>query len=177
MRTATVALTALLLACPAIVPAVHAQSTTPTAGASAAITDQDRKFLVKNAQGSTYEKALAELATQRASRADVKAYAARLTTDHDTANQALQDLATFKGVTLPTAMTAADERRLKGMRAHTAGSFDAAFIKEAIRVNAEDKHDSATETAHTQDADIKAFLDKFSSMDTDHERTALALRR
>ena len=179
MRTAPFALAALLLACPASVTVVHAQTTAPAPAAGAAngqISDLDRKFLVKDAQGSLYEQALAELAQKRATRGAVKDYAAKVVSDHETANQSLQDLATFKNVTLPTTMTAADQRRLKGMEAHTKSSFDAAFIKEAIRINSEDKQASASETAHTQDSDIKAFLDKFSSMDADHEKMALALR-
>ena len=176
MRTSLALLTLLSLAAPAT---VQAQTTPPAAGAAATgqIAATDRAFLVKAAQGSVYEKTLAELAQTRASRADVKAYASQIVSDHETANGALQDLATFKGVTLPTTMSAADQRRLKGMTAYTSKAFDAAFVKEAIRINAEDKKAGAAESARTQDADIKAFLDKFSSMDADHERMALALRK
>ncbi len=178
MRTPTAALAALLLAA-AIVPAARAQTTPPVAGTAAPgqLTDADRAFLVKDAQGGLYEKALAELAQKRAARADVKAYATQVAADHETANGALQDLATFKGVSLPTAMGAADQRKLKGMTAYNARAFDAAFVKEAIRINAQDKRDSAAESGRTQDADIKAFLAKFSAMDADHERMALALRK
>ena len=184
MRTVTAAFAVLLLAGSALVPAAHAQNAAPAAGTGATgagttapISDADRKFLVKDAQGSLYEQALGRLAQRRATGRDVKAYAERIVTDHDTANQALQDLAMAKGVTLPTAMTAADQRRLAGMDARTARSFDAAFVKEAIRINADDKSAAAAETAQTQDADIKDFLSKFSAMDSDHERMALALRK
>ena len=177
MRTPIVALAALLLSTAAIVPAAHAQTTPPAAAAPGPLTDADRAFLVKDAQGAQYELALAQLAQKRAARADVKAYAAQVAADHETANGALQDLATFKGVTLPTAMSAADQRKLKGMTAYNARAFDAAFIKEAVRINAEDKRDSSAENARTQDPDVKAFLAKFSSMDADHERMALALRK
>lgn len=178
MRTPIVALAALLLAGSALAPAARAQTAPPAgAAATASISDADRAFLVKDAQGGVYERALAELAQSRASRPDVKAYATKVVEDHGTANGALEDLATFKGVTLPTSMSPADQRRLKGMTAYTPRAFDGAFIKEAIRVNAEDKRAGAAEAARTQDTDIKDFLSKFSSMDADHERMALALRK
>ncbi len=143
----------------------------------APITSTDHQFLVKDAQGSAYEIALAALAQQRTSREDVRAYASRVIADHAAYNQALQELAHAKGVELPTDMTASDRVRLNGINAYTGSTADRSFIEEAIRINAEDKQDAADEAAKTPDPDIRGFLQKFEAVDAEHERMALALRR
>ena len=143
----------------------------------APITNTDRQFLIKDAQGGAYEIAIAALAQQRTSREDVRAYASRIIADHAIYNQALQELGRAKGVELPTDMTAGDRVRLNGLNVYTGSTADRSFIEEAIRINAEDKQDAAEEAAKTPDPDIRAFLRKFEAIDAEHERMALALRR
>ncbi len=143
----------------------------------APITSTDHQFLVKDAQGGAYEIALAALAQQRTSREDIKAYASRLIADHAAYNQALQELAQAKGVELPAEMTAADRVRLNSINSQAGSTADRSFIEEAVRINAEDRQDAAEEAAKTPDPDIRAFLRKFESVDAEHERMALALRR
>ncbi len=185
-RILTAAAAALLLA--SFAGPVAAQSTldqTTTVPATTAgpepkpapITNTDRQFLIKDAQGGAYEIAIAALAQQRTSREDVRAYASRLIADHATYNQALQELGRAKGIELPTDMTAEDRVRLNGLNVYTGSTADRSFIEEAIRVNAEDKQDAAEEAAKTSDPDIRAFLRKFEAVDAEHERMALALRR
>ncbi len=175
-RTLTAAVAALLLAAPAV--SLRAQTVVPALEATAApITNMDRQFLIKDAQGGAYEVAIAALAQQRSSRDDVKAYASRLITDHATYNQALQGLASAKGIVLPTTMTADDQVRLNSINSQAGSTADASFIQEAIRINTEDKQAAAEETEKTADPDIKAFLLAFASVDAEHERLALALRR
>ncbi len=175
-RILTAGVAALLFAAPGF-PS-KAQTAAPASNATAApITNTDAQFLVKDAQGSAYEVALAALAQQRSSRDDVKAYASRILADHAAYNQALQELGNVKGLTLPTTMTAADQVRLNSINSQAGSTADASFISEAIRINAEDKRDSAEEAARTADPDIKSFLSKFETVDAEHERMALALRR
>ena len=177
---------ALLLAAPvgpSVAQTTLDQTTTvpaTTAGATpkpAPITNGDREFLTKDAQGGAYEIAIAALTQQRTSREDVQAYASRVIADHAAYNQALKELAAAKGVELPTEMTASDRTRLNGINIESGSTADQSFILEAIRINAEDKQDAAAEVAKTADPDIRAFLRKFEAMDAEHERMALALRR
>ena len=185
-RILTAAAAALLLASlagPLAAQTTLDQTTTvpaTTAGAEpkpAPITNMDRQFLIKDAQGGAYEIAIAALAQQRTSREDIRAYASRIIADHAIYNQALQELAGAKGVELPTDMTAEDRVRLNGINVYSGGTADRSFIEEAIRINAEDKQDAADEAAKTPDPDIRAFLRKFEAVDAEHERMALALRR
>lgn len=186
IRILTAAAAALLLAVPA--GSLSAQTTldeTNTVPAqssgskpmAAPITRMDHQFLVKDAQGGAYEIAIAALAQQRTSREDVRVYASRVIADHAAYNQALQELARAKGVELPTDMTVDDRVRLNSINSQTGSTADRSFIEEAVRINAEDKQDAADEAAKTPDPDIRAFLRKFESVDAQHERMALALRR
>lgn len=176
-RSLIFAVAALLLATPGVHFAV-AQTTTPAATPTAApITETDHQFLIQDAQGGAYEIAIAALAQKRSSNENVKAYASRIITDHATYNQALQELAQAKGLTLPTTMTADDQVRLNSINSQAGSTADRSFIEEAVRVNAEDKQTAAKEAASTVDPDIKAFLRKFEAMDREHEQMALALRR
>ena len=146
------------------------------AWAQPAVGDGDKAFLVNEAQGSEYEKALAQLAQQKATRPDVKAYADRLVSDHAAQNAALAKLTAAKGVTPPVGMADADHSRLADLANQGGPAFDAAFAEEAVRINAEDKKAADAERSATGDADIKAFLGQFESMDAAHEQAALALR-
>ena len=142
--------------------------------ANAEVTSSDRSYLEDDAQGAGYELALAQMAQQESKNPVVKAYADKLVADHAVYNQALEQLAQAKGVKLPKDMTLGDTARLTSLR--KAGYSDEAFVKEAQRINTEDKETSAKEMSRTTDADIKAFLQKFQAVDAEHERMAAALR-
>ncbi len=154
-----------------------AQSAMPTSPSSAGISEFDRHFIVQDATGSFYEISIAALAQQRSSRDDIKAYAAMLTRDHSEYNAALQQLATSKGVTLPTEMTADDRTKLNGMNLQGGSTLDRSFILEAIRINDEDRKAAQDEAAATSDPNIKAFLQRFAAMDARHEQGAEALQK
>lgn len=179
MRLPATALAALLLAVPVIAAAqiAAAQTAAPAHAAAGHVTEKDRQFLIKDAQGGAYEVAISTLAEQRSSRDDVKAYAARVVADHATYNQALRELAHAKGVNLPTTLTSEDQAHLTSLRSQTGSAADISFIKDVIRINSEDKRAAREEARRTSDPDIKAFLSKFAAMDAEHERMAKALRR
>ena len=48
-------------------------------------------------------------------------------------------------------------------------------MKEALRIDAEDKRDSEKEKATTKSEAIKSFIAKFADMDTEHETLAKQL--
>jgi putative membrane protein len=154
-----------------------AQSAMPTSPSPAGITESDRQFMIQDATGGFYEIAIAALAQERSSRDDIKSYAAMLIRDHAEYNTALQQLATSKGVTLPTGMTADDRTKLNGMNLQGGSTLDRSFILEAIRINDEDRKAAQNEAAATSDPDIRAFLQKFAAMDAKHEQGAKALQR
>ncbi|MGI4941436.1 MAG: DUF4142 domain-containing protein [Janthinobacterium lividum] len=154
-----------------------AQSAMPTSPSPAGITEFDRHFMIQDATGGYYEISIAALAQERSSREDIKAYAAMLIRDHAEYNAALQQLATSKGVALPTGMTDDDRTKLNGMNLQGGSTLDHSFILEAVRINDEDRKAAQDEAAASSDPDIKAFLQRFAAMDAKHEQGAKALQK
>ncbi len=140
--------------------------------AFAAVSTADRSFLIHEAQGGAYELAIAQLATQKATHDDIKAYAQRIVADHEQGNKALQQLAQSKGVSLPTGMTHDEQTRFAGLQNLQGTDFDRAYVKAAVRINAEDRRDFANEAKTTHDADIHAYVQRFAAMDAEHEQAA-----
>jgi len=66
----------------------------------------DQTFMTKAAGGGMYEVEVSKMAASKARNADVKAYAEMLVKDHTAANDELKQLASSKGVTLPSDMPA-----------------------------------------------------------------------
>ena len=135
----------------------------------------DKDYLVQDAQGAAYELESAKLATRKASNPDVKAYAQKLVHDHETYNAALQRLGHEHGFALPNDLTSADTVRLTALKALSGSLFDKAYVKEAIRINADDLDEAKTEMDATQDEGIKTFISQFAGMDAEHEALAKAL--
>ncbi len=135
----------------------------------------DKDYLVEDARSAAYELASAKLATQKASNPAVKAYAEKLVKDHESYNTALQRLGHDQGYTLPNDLSAADSVRLTALKALSGSLFDKAYVKEAIRINADDLSEARKEMDATQDETIKTFLSQFAGMDAEHEASAKAL--
>ena len=141
------------------------------------LSDVDKDFLIKDRRGAAYELDSARLAVSRASRSDVKSYAEKLVHDHDAYNAALEKLGKDEGVTLPTDLEASDKARLASMEKLNGPAFDAAYIKEAIRINAEDKSAAEKERNQTGSSAIRDFIGRFAAMDAEHEKLARQLEK
>ena len=142
-----------------------------------AATPPNERFLHSEAQGSTYELAIAQLAQTRAIRPEVRAYAGTLVNDHEAYNDALRDLARSKGVALPSSMTAKSQLQLNRLAAAPGAAFDDAFIREAQRINAADGRGLRREASRTSDPDIRSFVGRFLEVEKKHEAGARALSK
>jgi putative membrane protein len=135
----------------------------------------DELFVRYEAQGSIYEVAFAQLGQSRATRPEVRAYAATLINDHEAYNGALRDLAESKGIAMPSSMTTSDKQRLDRLAAIRGTAFDSAFVREAVRINGEDIRAFRREASRTADPDIRSFVTRFLEVDEKHEAGARAL--
>lgn len=150
----------------------------PTAaGGSAALAEADRSFLGKAAQGSLFEVAAGHLAQQKGQRPEVKAFGAKLTTDHSAAGADLQQLASRKGVQLPQDMSPTQRSALERLQAASGAQFDTEFVR-AVGVHAHQQDIAAFEQAGktAQDADVKAFAQKTLPTLNGHLETARQLQ-
>jgi putative membrane protein len=135
----------------------------------------DELFVRYEAQRSIYELAFAQLGQSRATRPDVRTYAATLVNDHEAYNGALRDLAVSKGIAMPSSMATDDRKRLDHLTGARGAAFDAAFIREALRINGEDIRTFRKEAARTADPEIRSFVTRFLEVDEKHEAGARAL--
>src|SRR5690242_1369516 len=73
-----------------------------TLSARADVSAADRKFAIAAAQGGMAEVKLGELAVKNGASDSVKKFGQRMVDDHSKANDELKQIATNKGIALPT---------------------------------------------------------------------------
>ena len=157
---------------------VAAQAVQSSARAqSSDLSEADRAFMVKEARGAAYELASAKLAAKKAARQDVKDYAEKLVHDHEQYNAALDKLGRKAGLTLPVDFDSSDKAHMQDLERLSGKDFDDLYVKEALRINANDKRDGTKEKADTKVQAIKDFMAEFSDMDDEHEKLARKLQK
>jgi putative membrane protein len=132
----------------------------PRANAAMTISTADQGFILAAAQGGMTEVKLGELAATNGMRDDVKEFGRMMVKDHTTINDDLKALAAQKGVTLPDSLDAKHQGMVDRMTAMTGSGFDDAYVNGMIKAHQKDAKAFKAESAATQDADIKSFLDK-----------------
>jgi putative membrane protein len=138
-----------------------ASATTTAAGGGTItnMTPEDKTFVVNAGMVGLAEVQMANLALQKASSADVKAYAQRMVTDHSTANAELAQLATTKGLALPTELGGEHKSGLEHLSALSGAEFDKAYMQHMVG-----DHQKAVQLFQTgsaaSDTDVKAFAGK-----------------
>jgi putative membrane protein len=134
-----------------------ATTTGITGGAVSALTNEDKEFLSKAGMGGLYEVQTGNLALQKAQSAEVKAFAQEIVTDHGKANAMLAQLATTKGVALPTELEGPHESAFEHLQGLSGAEFDKMYMAHMVEDHDKDvaEFDKAATTA--MDADVKMF--------------------
>jgi putative membrane protein len=131
----------------------------PGTRAQSNLSTMDTKFMLAAAQGGITEVKLGELAVQKGIRDDVKGFGQLMIKDHTVINGDLKALATQKGVTLPDGLDPEHQATVDKMAALTGTAFDDAYITGMVKAHTMDAKAFRAESAATQDAGIKRFLD------------------
>ena len=121
---------------------------------------QDKDFFAQAAEGSLAEVALGNLALQKAQSEAVKQFAQQMVTDHTQANQELTQLATTKGITVPTALSEKMQREVTELNAEPAASFDREYMELMVKDHEQDVRMFQRQAERGTDADAKAFAAK-----------------
>lgn len=128
-----------------------------SAGA-AVVSAADRHFMDTAAQLGQAEIEASRLAAERGSAQAVKAFADTMVRDHTTMAQQLSDLASRKGVTLPTGLRARDSADLTRLRAARGSQFDRLYTERIGVADHKDAVNLFEQAARTAtDPDVKAF--------------------
>jgi putative membrane protein len=140
------------------------------------LSSSDQKFMMEAATAGMEEVELGRLAATHASSDAVKQFGQRMVDDHSKANDELMQIASTKGVTLPTALDDKHKADVTKMSQLSGAAFDSAYVKEA---GVKDHNKAAKlfqgEADKGKDADLKAFAAKTLPTVQDHLRMAQEL--
>jgi putative membrane protein len=142
--------------------AAMAQDSTPktdkqATGSANRMTSGDSTFATKAAAGGMAEVKLGELAKDHAASADVKTFGERMVTDHTKAGDQLKQIASTKGITLPTSLNAKDQATYDRLSKLNGAEFDAAYMKDMVADHKADVAEFKKESEKGMDADLKQF--------------------
>ncbi|WP_428484124.1 DUF4142 domain-containing protein [Rhodopila sp.] len=137
---------------------------------------QDKQFLRRDAHGSAYEKALSELALQKAASPEIKDFAQRDISAHTQLNQQAQQIAQQNGMTLPGKLTKKQQTRFNHLKSLDSKAFDTAYVQEMKRINQSDRTEDQRELQSTQNAQLKQFVQNGETMDAEHADAAQKLQ-
>lgn len=127
---------------------------------ASAVDKDDAKFAVAAANGGMAEVELGTLAQQKSANAKVKDFGAMMVSDHSKANEEMKALAKSKGITLPTAISADEQKVKDDLSSKSGADFDKAYVNNMIDDHKNDIKEFEDATKNLKDPDLKAFAVK-----------------
>ena len=121
------------------------------------VSSSDRKFMEKAAEGGLAEVQLGKLAAEKASAPEVKQFGQRMVDDHTKANDQLKQVATSKGVNLPTELDRSTQREMDKLSKLSGAEFDREYMKHMVSDHKKDVSEFKTESTRAKDPDVKQF--------------------
>jgi putative membrane protein len=158
-----IALVGLLITVPALASAqapTKESKESKAARADSKMARGDQKFMKEAAGDGMAEVQLGQLAEQRAASDSVKQFGKRMATDHAKAGDELKQLASQKGVELPTALDRGHQRLYDRLSKLTGADFDRAYMKEMVKDHDKDVKAFQKEADAGKDPDVKAWAAK-----------------
>jgi putative membrane protein len=98
----------------------------------------DEQFASEASSGGMAEVQLGQLAEQKGTSADVKAFGKRMVTDHTKAGEDLKKVAHDQGMTLPTTISKEDQITYDRLAKLDGAQFDAAYAKAMLQDHKKD---------------------------------------
>jgi putative membrane protein len=142
-----------------------------------AVSTGDEKFIKNTAESGMIEVRLSELATQKASRPDVKEFAQMLVTDHSMLNEGLKALASSKAVQLSAIIAPTGAAKFKELETFQTGkAFDNEFLSYTASSHRRMVREFEEAAKDVADADLKAWINKSLPTLRTHLDKALAMQ-
>ncbi|HEV7377345.1 MAG TPA: DUF4142 domain-containing protein [Pyrinomonadaceae bacterium] len=141
-------------------------------GAGMGLSSADRKFIMEAAMGGMMEVELGRVAAQQGTSDAVKQFGQRMVDDHSRANTQLMQLASSKGITLPTDLDAKHRAELTKMSQLSGATFDDKYAKEMVKDHEKDVSLFQKQSMRGTDADLKSFA--ASTLPTLQEHLSMA---
>ena len=152
--------------------AASATTTGSTGGTVSAMSDADKEFVIKAAQGGMAEVAMGHVASEKAQNAAVKAFAQRMVADHGKASEELTALANTKGLAMPSDPGEKHKESADHVAGLSGAAFDRMYMKHMVEDHEADVKEFEKAAQSAQDADLKAWAAKTLPTLQDHLRQA-----
>ena len=138
-------------------PPSHPSNTANSSGSASSLSSQDRTFMHKAAIGGMTEVQLGKIAQQNAQSDAVKQFGERMVQDHSKANDELKNIASNKGVELPTSLDSQHQQDVDKLQAKNGSAFDDAYMDHMVKDHKKDIGLFKQEAQAGHDADVKGF--------------------
>ena len=135
----------------------------------------DQHFVKKAAEGGLAEVELGKLATEKASSDEVKKFGQRMVDDHSKANDQLKQLASSKGIEVPTDLSAKDKATKERLSKLSGEQFDKAYMKDMVKDHTQDVSEFKKESTSAKDPDVKNFASQTLPTLEDHLKQARSI--
>ena len=145
-------------------------TTSTTATAATQMSTDDQNFVQKAATGGLAEVSLGQQVSPAAKNPDAKNFADKMVTDHGKANDELKQLASNKGVTLPTDTD--QEHKDAAQKVMSSKNIDKAYMDQMVKDHDKDVKEFEDESKSAKDADLKAWIDKTLPVLKEHQKMA-----
>ena len=121
---------------------------------------------------ATSDCTLGQTAAQKATNPDVKNFGNRMVNDHGKAGDELKQLATNKGLALPTDLNAEDKKIADELSSRSGKDFEKAYIKDMVEDHEKDVKEFEKASKEAQDPDLKSWASKTLPVIQDHLKMA-----
>lgn len=157
--------------------ALLAGITTLTAPKAAAQTDDDKKFLANAAQSDRNEIALSEVAEQKATNPDVKAFAHKMVTEHKELSASMKPFAEKWGLNPPVDVDSDHKKELDKLNGLSGNDFDKEYMDQMVSDHSKALDAFTDEAKDTKDAKFKAAVLKGKTRVAAHKNMAYDLKK
>jgi len=147
-------------------------TTATTTTAASKLSAGDAKFVKTAASGGMEEVELGKLAASKASDPDVKSFGQKMADDHSKANDQLKQIASQKGVTLPTGLNNMQKHDKAKLEKLSGAAFDSSYISMMVKDHKKDVADFQKESNSGKDSDVKSFASATLPTLQDHLKMA-----
>jgi putative membrane protein len=121
---------------------------------------KDKMFLRHAAEGGMAEVKLGQLAAQKASSDDVKAFGQKMVDDHTMLNNEMAPIADSMGVRTPKNLNKQDQAEYDKLSGLSGTDFDTEYLTAMVKDHHKDLREFREQAATTTDPTLKAAVDK-----------------
>ena len=129
---------------------------------------EDKMFLRKAAEGGIAEVKLGQLAAQKGSSDEVKAFGQKMVDDHTKMNNEMAEVADSLGVMLPKSMNKEDQAEYDKLNGLSGNDFDMEYLSFMVKDHHKDLHEFRMEAASHADPTLRDEVVKAEGVIHDH---------